>query len=159
MRTEIWLPLTTLVLGWAGAQGAEILKDRRVSDRERLVRRAESQRSTLLELQHAILKWFGESIFTSMMDYPPAKDGEPVELSSVESARAWGQRMAAIGRVQLLVSRVEDEQVRRLGADLLSSALVLQDRDEDKVAQAFAGIRDGFGPLIARIGELLREKY
>jgi hypothetical protein len=50
METDIWLPLVTLALGWAGAQVTEMLRDRRMITRERLARRAELQRTTLLEL-------------------------------------------------------------------------------------------------------------
>ena len=55
MKTEIWLPILTLGLGWGLAQITEVLKDRRASTRERQARVAELQRSTLLELQDALL--------------------------------------------------------------------------------------------------------
>ena len=54
MDSDIWLPIATLVLGWAGAQVTELLRDRRTSTRDRLARRAELQRTTLLELQEAL---------------------------------------------------------------------------------------------------------
>jgi hypothetical protein len=44
MDSDIWLPLATLVLGWAGAQVTEALRDRRTTNREQLARRAELQR-------------------------------------------------------------------------------------------------------------------
>jgi hypothetical protein len=55
MKAETWLPILTLVLGWAGAQTTEVLRDRRASTRERQARETELQRSTLLELQDALL--------------------------------------------------------------------------------------------------------
>jgi hypothetical protein len=51
MKTEIWLPILTLGLGWGLAQITEVLKDRRASTRDRQARVTELQRSTLLELQ------------------------------------------------------------------------------------------------------------
>jgi len=56
MDSDIWLPLSTLALGWAGAQVTEVLRDRRTTTRERLARRAELQRTTLLELRDALLE-------------------------------------------------------------------------------------------------------
>jgi hypothetical protein len=77
----------------------------------------------------------------------------------MESARAWAQLMAAVGHVQLLASRVEDDQVRRLTVDLLQRALHMQEGDEDQALQALRKISDGYGPLVTRIGQLLREQY
>jgi hypothetical protein len=54
MKAETWLPILTLVLGWGLAQVTEVLRDRRATNRDRLARRAELQRMTLLELQEAL---------------------------------------------------------------------------------------------------------
>jgi len=56
MNSDIWLPLVTLVGGWGLAQVSETLRDRRTTDRERLARRAELQRTTLLSLQDQLLE-------------------------------------------------------------------------------------------------------
>jgi hypothetical protein len=56
MKVETWLPLLALILGWGLSQITEVWKDRRASDRERLARQAELQRTTLLDLQDALLE-------------------------------------------------------------------------------------------------------
>jgi hypothetical protein len=43
MDADIWLPLATLVLGWAGAQVTEMFRDRRTTTRERLARRGRAK--------------------------------------------------------------------------------------------------------------------
>jgi hypothetical protein len=56
MKAETWLPLATLVLGWAGAQLTELFRDRRTSSRERRTRQEAAQRATLLDLQDTLLE-------------------------------------------------------------------------------------------------------
>jgi hypothetical protein len=64
MKAETWLPILTLVLGWGLAQVTEVLRDRRATNRDRLARRAELQRMTLLELQEALadLGWASSGV-------------------------------------------------------------------------------------------------
>ena len=46
MNAETWLPILTLILGWAGAQITDLIRDRRTNDRERQIRRSEMQRES-----------------------------------------------------------------------------------------------------------------
>jgi hypothetical protein len=68
MDSDIWLPLVTLVLGWAGAQVTEVLRDRRTTTRELLGRRAELQRMTLLELQEALRGIWTASVMSRLVE-------------------------------------------------------------------------------------------
>jgi hypothetical protein len=89
MDSDIWLPLATLVGGWGLAQIGDLLKDRRTSDWERLARRFELQRSTLLNLQDALL-----------------------ELSTAAEAARQADRLAKMGR-----SRWEQQENVCLGRE------------------------------------------
>jgi hypothetical protein len=109
MDSDIWLPLATLVLGWAGAQVTELLRDRRTSTRDRLARRAELQRTTLLELQEAL----GGAWLAFLMSQL-----EEEELEGTGLAQVSQDFRPTRARVRLLASRVEDERVRELATAL-----------------------------------------
>ena len=163
MNREIWLPLTTLVLGWAGAQVTEMLKDRRVSDRERSSRRAQLQRTTLLDLQQALLEYYAETFRAWMTAFSTALSTED-ETSDMRAPNpkvwgAWGSVVGAGGLVRLLVSRVDDEQLRRLAGDLLYDTPTARESDKERLERAYKKMGAGYPHAIDRIGELLRERY
>jgi hypothetical protein len=147
MDSEIWLPLATLVLGWAGAQVTEVLRDRRTTTRDRLARRAELQRTTLLELQEA-LEGVWRGFLASHLD---EKDRAGL------LAEAYQDWAATSARARLLASRIEDERVRELATALAKTDRLV--REEPGTVQAYREIQAGYSEAVARIGELLRERY
>jgi hypothetical protein len=100
MNSDIWLPLVTLVGGWGLAQVTETLRDRRTTDRERLARRAELQRTTLLTLQDHLLEVLKLSAIWDALDAD--------ERTRLRHATAEGR---------LLASRVEHEDARKAAND------------------------------------------
>jgi hypothetical protein len=147
MDSDIWLPLATLVLGWAGAQVTEMRRDRRTTTRERLARRAELQRTTLLELQDALLDLMRGAAGT---EYSMLTDLEDEEQRK-QIVQANLQVAVARGRVELLISRVDDERVRELATASANASLRVGEEDPD--------LERPFSVAVARIGELLRERY
>src|SRR4029453_8406420 len=117
MDSDIWLPLATLVLGWAGAQVTEVLQDRRTTTRDRLARRAELQRTTLLELQEAL-----EGVWRGFL--ASHLDEEDRAGLLAEAYRDWA---ATSARVRLLASRIEDERVRELATALAKADRLVRD--------------------------------
>jgi hypothetical protein len=147
LDSDIWLPLTTLVLGWAGAQVTEMLRDRRTSTRERLARRAELQRTTLLELQDALLDLLRGAAGTvpfMLTDLEDEEQRKQVALANLKVA-------VARGRVELLISRIDDQRVRELATASANRSLRIGEEDPD--------LEEPFSVAVARIGELLRERY
>jgi len=125
MKAETWLPILTLVLGWAGAQVTEVLKDRRASNRERQARQAELQRTTLLALQDVLLdltNLVDKAAFTLSV----STREHPNEEAKTEAAREeWAARRRlweATSKARLLVSRVEDDEARKQATLLLNIA-------------------------------------
>ena len=147
MDTDIWLPLATLVLGWAGSQVTEVLRDRRIATQERLARRAELQRTTLLELQDALLELLRGAAGTEFIMLTDLEDEEQRK----QIAQANVKVAVARGRVELLISRVDDDRVRELATALASVNLRVGEEDPD--------LERPFSVAVARIGELLRERY
>jgi hypothetical protein len=147
MDSDIWLPLATLVLGWAGAQVTEVLRDRRTTTRDRLARRAELQRTTLLELQEAL-----EGVWRGFL--ASHLDEEDRAGLLAEAYRDWA---ATSARARLLASRIEDERVRELATELAKADRLV--REEPGSVQAYREIPADYSEAVARIGELLRERY
>jgi hypothetical protein len=148
MDSDIWLPLATLVLGWAGAQVTELLRDRRTTSRDRLARRAELQRTTLLEPQEAL----GGAWLAFLISQFEEEELEGTGLTQV--SRDFRPTRA---RVRLLASRVEDERVRELATALAEAGRMVP--EEPGSAQALRELGAGYSEAVARIGELLRERY
>jgi hypothetical protein len=107
MNSDTWLPLATLVLGWAGAQVTEMIRDRRTTTRERLARRAELQRTTLLELQDALAVLWRGVIAKVTIELAMLKEEEQEQAHWKPIADASRSLAVARGRVKLLASRVE----------------------------------------------------
>ena len=108
MDSDIWLPLVTLVAGWGLAQITETLRDRRTTDRERLARRAELQRTTLLSLQDHLLETFK---LTARWEGLAAEERTRLRHATAEC--------------RLLASRVEHEDARKAANDFVAAALKL----------------------------------
>ena len=159
MDSDIWLPLATLVLGWAGAQITETIRDRRTTIRERLARRVELQRSTLLSLQDALLELSTAADAARHADAlatisGPGED-ERRKAAWQEKQRLWRAEATA----KLLCSRVEDDRTRMLTTLAIAAATMLVPYDDDTAAEAMARASDSYRQTIDRIGELLRERY
>jgi hypothetical protein len=163
MDTNIWLPFAALVLGWGLAQLGDLLKDRRTSDRERLARRAELQRSTLLNVQDALLE-----LSTAAQ---AARDADGLAQAAAKAAvpggndrsiTAWQERQRmwrAKAAAQMLCSRVEDEQTRRLAESAIAAALRLVPYDAATHDEVYGRVNDSYRLAVDRLGELLRERY
>jgi hypothetical protein len=149
MDPDIWLPLATLVLGWAGAQVTEILRDRRTTTRERLARRAELQRTTLLELQEGLGAVWRGFLALQLEEWERDPSGHFAEASR--------EHALIVPRVLLLASRVEDERVRESATALAKAGHMVPEEPES--AQTFRQLRADYAEAVARIGELLRERY
>jgi hypothetical protein len=144
MKTETWLPILTLGLGWGLAQVTEVLKDRRASNRERRAREAELQRATLLELQdtlHKLSNLANDALLA--FDEPQAR------------LRFW----EANAKAQLLVSRVKDQRAQTEAALVINAAEIVVTAEDEEAAEALENLHARYGTAIGRLGELLRERY
>jgi hypothetical protein len=163
MDSDIWLPLATLALGWAGAQVTEVLRDRRTTARERLARRAELQRTTLLELQDALLGLLQGAAGIGTLTLTDLEDEEQLK----KLAQANLQVAVARGRVELLAARVDDERIRELVTASAKVRLGMAEEDPELHRRISAELdmsvspelEGRFATAVARIGELLRERY
>jgi hypothetical protein len=142
MDSDIWLPLATLVGGWVLAQVTEVLRDRLASKRERLARRSEGQRATLLALQDQLLEVFKLTA-----------TGSPLEPES----RTQVRHIAATG--QLLASRVEDDDTRKEANSFLLAAVRLAQPSTFITEGQTQGLTSGYARATNLIGKLLRERY
>ena len=80
MNSDIWLPLATLVGDWGLAQVTELFRDRRTTTRERLARRAELQRTTLLELQEELAEVWRDALSNLTMEIVELKEKRGTRL-------------------------------------------------------------------------------
>jgi hypothetical protein len=142
MNSDIWLPLVTLVGGWGLAQVTETLRDRRTTDRERLARRAELQRTTLLTLQDHLLEVLKLSAIWDELDAD--------ERTRLRHATAEGR---------LLASRVEHEDARKAANDFVAAALGLVHPNADVTDEESEQVTMLFSRATSLIGWLLRERY
>jgi hypothetical protein len=112
MNAETWLPILTLILGWAGAQITDLIRDRRTNDRERQIRRSEMQRATLLELQDALLELLKRT--TELRRWRLSRGrSEPALVDDRREGEAIARMGDADAKVELLGSRVLDADARR----------------------------------------------
>jgi hypothetical protein len=161
MDTDIWLPLVTLVGGWGLAQRTETLRERRTTNRDRLARRAELQRTTLLELQEELAEiWPGvlSALTVEMLGLSDEEREEDRWRSTVERSRKLAAHRA---RAKLLASRVDDAQVRELATEAASasSQISTYGPDHRKNTATLRKLEADYSAAVARIGELLRERY
>src|SRR4029450_4900727 len=85
------------------------------------------------------------------------------EEAKREAARQmWAARRRlreAIFKPQLLLSRVQDDEVREETTSLVTAANRARNFDMDEVTDAFEEVQTGYSRVVDRIGELLRERY
>lgn len=142
MDSDIWLPLATLLGGWGLAQVTEVLKVRRASNRERLARRSEAQRTTLLALQDQLLEVLKLAARWSALE-----------------AEARTQLRHATGKGRLLASRVEDDEARMEARAFFAAAVRLARTSDDKTQEEADRLGSIYYHAIDLIGELLRKRY
>lgn len=166
---KTWLPIITLVLGWAGGLATEALRDRRArqrerdaSDRERQALRAEQQRGTLLDLQDAL--W-------EVQHWTPAVRGAmswAKAAPETEKQEAWervsqvkNQLSDARAKVMLLVTRVEDKAARNLVMLYFAAAYLAVPTEDDPaetdLRQVIEQVVQHYRHAMDRLGELIRE--
>jgi hypothetical protein len=162
MDSDIWLPLATALGGWGLAQITEVLKDRRASNREQQARQSELQRTTLLALQDVLLD-LTNLAYKAVMTHPRSRREYPDEEAKKEAARrAWAANTSlreATDKARLLISRVQDDEVRNEATSLVTAADRTRNIDLDEAIDAIDKVEDGYSQLVDRIGELLRERY
>jgi hypothetical protein len=162
MDTDIWLPLATLFGGWALAQVTEVLKDRRASNREHQARQSELQRTTLLALQDVLLD-LTNLAYKAISTGPGSRREHLDEEAKKEAARrAWAAQTSlreATDKARLLISRVQDDEVRNEATSLVNAADRTRNFDLDEAIDAFENVDDGYSQLVDRLGMLLRERY
>jgi hypothetical protein len=167
MPTEVWLPLVTLLLGYAGSLLTESRRDARLAQREEKARadtralagadwRDEFQRKTLLELQEALLVVARTSAEMHTED-----------LRGFKATGKWGgglhseeldQRgQASNGILSTIKVRVLDDQLRATVDEFHKAATrtaVLARSREEGVA-AMGVMTNSMASANERIGELL----
>ena len=111
------------------------------------LRRAELQRTTLLELQDALLELLRGAAGTEYFLLTDLEDEEQRRKTAQANLRV----AVARGRVDLLVSRVDDERVRELVTASVKVDLRVGEEDPE--------LEGNFQAAVVRIGELLRERY
>lgn len=154
MNAETWLPILTLILGWAGAQITDLIRDRRTNDRERQIRRSEMQRATLLELQDALLELLKRTTELRRWRLSKARS----EPALVDDVRREGEAIARMGdadaKVELLGSRVLDADARRASTcDLaVPQKGIAEPVDMKELSERYTDAID-------RLGVLIRERY
>jgi hypothetical protein len=162
MKSEIWLPLVTLALGWAGGIGTEAFRDRRASERERQARQAELQRSTLLELQDALLETANLAREANAASYVATLDdlAEGAKRLAEERAReARSQLEKAQSKAGLLASRIQDDQARQAVTTLIAVASMVALFNPKTDEADLKRLRESFRKAIDLLGKLIRERY
>jgi hypothetical protein len=161
MDADIWLPLATLVLGWAGAQVTEMLRDRHTTTRERLARRAELQRTTLLELQDALAALWRGVMARLTIEVAMLHEVEQEQSRWKPVAEASRSLATTRARVKLLASRVEDQHVRELSVAVANGGRDISPEDawHPETNTSLRELEADYSETVARIGELLRERY
>jgi hypothetical protein len=166
MKTETWLPILTLGLGWGLAQLTEVLKDRRASNRERQARQAELQRATLLSLQDALLELsnlagdanlalFAITLEDARDHANPAAKRKAEEDERQARHRVW----EATAKTELLLSRVQDQRARNEATLLVHTVDMVATSDKEASDEALADLHGRYTKVIRRLGELIRERY
>jgi hypothetical protein len=130
-------------------------------DRERLARRAELQRTTLLELQEVLAEvWQGalSTLTIEMMGLDGEEQEEAQWRSTTEASRNLSGHRA---RAKLLASRIEDDRVRELSAAMVkaSNQVSTEGPNYPENTATLRKLEADYSVAVARIGELLRERY
>lgn len=173
--TEVWVPIVTLILGYASSLVTEAQRDKRASTREREAREAEReevrnalererrdrhvrfQQETLLELQevlHKLMRTYGEEHHQDVMTSRRAGEWRQFQLGGDISDRGF----QATQRINILSARVDDGQVRLLVTAMEESGnrlMLAQSEAESSALLSESG--EAFNQVNLRIGELLRD--
>lgn len=174
ISSEVWLPIATLVIGYIFSLATEAFRDRRQTrrerearaaertemreahERERIERRNEFQRETLLELQevlHKLVRTYGEEHHQDLMTAKQAGHWQQYQLGGDISDRGF----AATQRVNILVARVGDEEVRLAVREMEEAGHKLMfARSEDESAATMMRSGNAFQRANERIGVLLQ---
>jgi hypothetical protein len=168
MKIETWLPILTLALGWAGAQVTEVLRDRRASNRDRQARQAELQRTTLLELQDALLELYNLrsaadiALFEVALEDVREVPSPPAKRAAEEEARKAKDRFRdAEAKARLLISRVQDDRARRSAIMFCNAAdlVLIREPSTDLELERVSKVTQAYGQATDLLGELIRERY
>jgi hypothetical protein len=165
--TNVWLPLTTLALGYAGSLFTESRRDRRLRIREtaqrdderraaRDARRDEFQRETLLRVQEPLAKVARGAGFAHHRDVMAEREGYDWGTALVDDEFAENVRLAQVDLDALKV-RLADDELRE-AIDLFKGAAtrVMIARSRAASEQALHEMGDLYGATKERIGLLLR---
>jgi hypothetical protein len=167
VRTEIWVPLLTFVLGYVGRSISEWFQDRRILSREREARDAAKreriaernenfQRDNLLNLQESLyrlMRGAGAAHHRDMMAYKRTGAWErqllPPDLDEMLTESQ--------ARTAMIMVRAQDTGLRKLVEQLkkleVEVTLARTPSDSDRAVQSMAEL---FIECNLRIGELLR---
>jgi hypothetical protein len=162
MDSDIWLPLATLIGGWGLAQVTEVLRDRRASGRDRQARQADLQRTTLLALQDTLLELFSltgpaqGAFFGYHRNHPNESARKQAVARLVETHQQFKD---ADARARLLISRIEDDEVRQSATLFLDAAGIVLKLSMNTEVAKLEPIPEAYGQAIDRIGEILRQRY
>jgi hypothetical protein len=166
LKVENWLPILipilTLLLGWGLSQFTEVLKDRRATERERQARETDLQRSTLLELQDALLeasKLASEAQLEEFVATLPELDDRGRREADERIREAHNRFYQASARCRLLLSRVQDEKARATAAFFLAAAGMMAHHNPQTDEADSKRARESYGKTIDLLGKLLRERY
>jgi len=164
VSSEVWLPILTLLLGYAFSLITEAVRDRRQSERERQAREAEReaikdaqteeadrrrkefQRETLLELQevlHDLGRTYGHQHYADVRNARRTgfwKQGPSISEETTKMSEEANRRS------NILLARIDDERLRELvrtmkdaGANLLLAISEQESADyADRSIAAFA---------------------
>ncbi len=159
MPTDVWLPIATLILGYAGSLITESRRDARVRARDREAREAarqttrderrdELQRRTLLELQDALANF-------TRVSFQMHTEGR-------RNSRSEERALLATVQLNVLATRLLDDELRALvqSVQAASEAITIAPRGSPEEAdRAEETITERFTKANDRAGELLRSLY
>lgn len=176
---NVWLPLATLVLGYAGSLLTEAVRDRRAERRERLAREAEAathrqrrdedfQRETLLRIQDTAFDYAQTTTIHELTYMAAAARGE---RENPPRQVRWGREgnvpdevgqlwQKAASQLILLRVRVADDTLRDLiGRWKDQTTQIILAPDEAAAHEASTRADVLYAEMNERIGSLLRERY
>jgi hypothetical protein len=167
--TEVWLPLATLILGYVGSLVTEWVRDSRAATREaraqdqarthdRVERRNEFQRQTLLSMQEAVfdlVRSVGALHTEDLVTHQ--RTGKWNELGSDE----WNEKNMVANRMNAMLSaRVLDDNLREQIERLRTAATrVLLARSKQESEKEMDNMVALFEHVNGRVGEILRSLY
>jgi hypothetical protein len=168
--TDVWLPLVTFGLGFAGSLAIEERRDRRLATREadartaeravtREERRDEFQRDTLLMLQDVIGDLARVTTRVHLNDCRQRSEGAQWRNARVGAELNEESRLTNIA-LSKLRERVIDDELRGLVSTFHNATtVVLISPSEQEAVCAFNTMSDGAEQAQKRLGELLRALY